>query len=327
MKLKMGLNIAAATIGLALTTGASATGITTGQFVLNFDEQALLDLPAAVVMSAWFDEAASADKAAGDMLTAASQDSVPDAFTFNVFGSTITSPPVGLDDRKPVASTFSYIGDPTTGTGKIGLAGVHQIKGNFNGALVSGDYDLDYDAERIGNEANSSGWYLTNHIGFNLPAYDLTNVSTTIIDDNNFSLSGDVVFTDSNAAMMMTETGVKAGTFTFTTVTSAMPMVEMSAQFASDTNLLTLPSVNVGGTYYKAVLKLAMVDGNIAFDLVTANPASMADNASEFSSAIGMLKIPSVDLVDGSGNITITIANAELTLVSDSNPFQFIYNP
>lgn len=330
MKLKICLNLTAVTIGLALTSGASATDVTTGKFVLNFDEAALLSLPAKIVHSAWYDEAASADKTATELRKAPSQESAPDSFSFNVFGATVSTPPKGLKDRKPVASTFSYTGDPTTGTGKIGLAGAHQITGDFKGSLISGDYGLSYDTERIGNESNGSGWLLTNYIGFTLPAYDLTNVTTTIIDDDNFSLSGDVVFTDSNAAMMLTETGIKAGTFTFTTVASGdaiMPAPSMSATFTAGTNLLMLPSINVGGTYYKATLQLVAIDGKIAFDLKPESivSAAMTGSSAEFSPSTGILTIPMVELLDNNGNMTGSIENQSLTLEEGSSPFRFIY--
>lgn len=322
MRLKSTFNTAIVTAGLVISTAVSAVDVTTGAFLLNFDEAALLALPPQARNSAWFDEDASTDKTATEILGAEAQASVPDVFIFSVFGATVSTPPAGLEGRNPVASTFNYTGDPRTGTGKIGLAGVHQIS-SIAGGIVGGDYDLNYDADRIGNGANGSGWYLTNNVGFTLVAYDLANVTLNIFDENNFDLFGDVVLSSGFAQMLMATEGSKVGTFIFSTEEGNLTTVGI---YNYDTQLLTLPEVKVANETYKAVLKLVDLGNNqLAFDLLSATiTRSTTNTPSEYDSATGVVTMPDVFTegeLDPHGGRLI---KAEMKLVDGSSPLRFM---
>ena len=321
MRLLSTFNIVGVAAGLIISSAVSAATVTGGEFVLDFDETVLSGLPAQIKNSAWFDQAASADKTATTMLNATAQSDVPDAFTFQVFGSMISTPPVGLEGRNPVVSNFNYTGDPTTGTGKIGLAGVHQIS-SLAGNIVAGDYDLNYDSDRVGNVANGSGWYITNNLSFPLISYDLSNVTTTIIDDNNFSLSGDVALSGAFAQMIQApdKKGLDVGDFTFTTVVSEAA----SATYSFKSQLLTLPVVKVANENYTAILKLVdLGGGNFAFDLVSA-VATMetSEMPAEYNAATGIVKMPKVALITASG--MSGKIKAEMKLIAGSAPLRFM---
>ena len=239
MRLKSGLNIAVAA-GFVISSAASAGVVTGGEFVLDFDEAALSGLTSQLNNNAWWDAAASADKGEADMRTLPAPGAVPDSFTFAVFGSSVPTPPAGLPGRFPKASTFDYTGDPTTGTGVIGLAGAHVADGSFNGELIFGDYDLRYDASRVGNAAGGSGWFLTNNISFSSESWDLTNVATTIIDGNNFSLSGDVALTAATGGFLGGAAGTDIGDFSFTATVVPIP----AAAWLLGTGLVSLVGVS-----------------------------------------------------------------------------------
>ncbi len=319
MRLKSTFNIAMVTAGLVISSAVSAADITTGTFMLDFDEAALLALPPQARNSAWFDKDASADKTATAILAAAAQASVPDVFELSVFDSTISTPPLGLEGRNPVASTFNYTGDPRTGTGKIGLAGVHQIS-SIAGGIVGGDYDLNYDADRVGNAANGSGWYLTNNIGFTLVAYDLSNVVMDIIDESNFKLSGDVVLSSGFAQMLMATEGADVGDFSFSTVAAKAAL----ANYSFESQLLTLPVVKVADENYKAILKLVdLGNGKLAFDLLSAvTTMDTSEVPAEYNAATGVVNMPKVALM-GTDGMTGKV-KAEMKLVEGSSPLRFI---
>jgi hypothetical protein len=192
---------------LTLSSVSLATPVNTGEFTLDFDEAILLNLPPEIRNSAWFDKASSANKTDNDMLSFQNAPAIPDMFIFDVFGNDL--PAAGLTGRNPVASTFDYNVTPSSGTGKIGLAGVHRLTGT-TGTIVAGDYDLSYDVTK-------GGWLLTNHLSFDAEVFNLPNVITSTLVANQFSLKGDVILTAALASMLSSPAGTKVGTFTFTT--------------------------------------------------------------------------------------------------------------
>ncbi|MCK5889240.1 MAG: hypothetical protein KAG19_04800 [Methylococcales bacterium] len=333
MIVKSKLATAIISAGLVSTTAHAGT-VTTGQLIIDFDEAAWLALPTNITHSAWHDEKNSADKTIDDLVLEKAQTSVPDKFIFNVFGETIPASPKGLAGRKPVASTFSYTDEPETGTGKIGFAGVHKLTGLFEGALVYGDYDLRYDESRLDNAAEGSGWYLTNNISFSLPAYDLTNVESIIIDDNNFSLSGDVVLTAYNALMLMSEEGTRVGNFTFTTKTSTPKPVILedirppdvaSATYSSATQTLTIPVVSVNGVNQTATLDFASSpDGSLALYLIDLSITPDTSTLPAIYDALThTLTLPIIEVVDANGTVT-SLIKATLKQTLGSSPLQFL---
>jgi hypothetical protein len=220
MKLKMTLTLTAA--GIFASSVASAAAVTSGEFVLDFDENTMSGLSAQPHIDRWFDGAASADKSETDMRTNpayASSNAAPGSLTFSVNGAG-TPPGAGLEGRSPQASTFSFTNSaaPETGSGSIGLGGVYIFGNNTS--------DLPASAGDFGLAPSGSDWVLTNNINFTVPAFTLGNVTATAIDDDNFSLSGDVFFTPANAGFTGgpgTTADTDIGDFSFTTLLASVP--------------------------------------------------------------------------------------------------------
>ena len=321
MKLKSYLNVVLAITGLVLCSSASANKVTTGRFVLDFDEVAWLNLPTQLANTAWFDEKNSKDKT-GAQLRAVKNEGcfVSDAYIFNVFGESVDTPPTGLQERKPQISTFDYKGDPKTGKGVIGLAGVHLIGNAVVGQLSFGDYHLSYDATHVGNSANGSGWVLTNNVSFPAPAFDLTNVKTTIIDDTNFSLSGDVVLTEAIATMISSKVGTDVGNFTFTTEASAK---QEMPRYVVKTKTLMIPVIKAAGKNYNVSLSLMNADVSEPSLEITCAKATTAtaDNAPEYNIKTGIVRLPKVEVVDTTG--AIVEIPVQLKAVQGSAPLKF----
>ncbi len=303
MNIKSNLKRVVLLSGLVLTSNATAGAVTTGEFVLDFDEASLGNLGAQVVNVNWFDSVASADKTPQEMRETPAADSVPDSFAFKVFGASIPTPPVGLQERAPQVSTFKYEGDPTMGAGIIGLSGFHVIS-TLAGGMSIGDYGLSYDASRIGNAANSSGWLITNYHAFSLKSFDLTNVEMTIIDNENFSMTGDVVIADGLALMLSAEEGTDVGDFSFTTVVGADPVLDGSiANYSYTTNILTLPVLMSNGRTYAASFEANVLEGNkVALDLKNISSSSvMAVKHAMFDKETGIITMPLIMMLDNTG--------------------------
>jgi len=325
MKIKTNLTKVLVLSGMVVSASVSAGDVNTGAFVLDFDEAQLLNLGAQVENVNWFDSAASADKTPQEMRETAPSESVPDSFTFDVFGSSIPTPPLGLQERAPQPSTFQYEGDPTTGTGRIGLAGFHVIS-TLAGGMSMGDYALSYDASRIDNGAGGSGWFIVNYHAFRLESFDLTNVEVTVLDDDNFTLSGDVVIASELALMLSAEEGTDVGDFNFTTVADSTPGLDASiANYSFATQMLTLPMVMAGGEHYAATFVASVLeDGRFALDLkdIAANSAMTASHAM-FDMSTGILNMPEIVLQDN-GDVSGDKISATMKLEAGYFPARFI---
>ncbi len=217
MKLKTTLTLTAA--GLFASSVTSAAAVTSGEFVLDFDEGTLSGLSAQPHIDGWFDGAASANKSEPDMRQNISSNPAPGSLTFSVNG-TGTPAGTGLEGRFPQASTFNFDNSsaPETGSGSIGLAGVYIFGNNSS--------DLPASAGDFGLAPSGTDWVLTNNLSFAAPAFTLGNVTATAIDDDNFSLSGDVFFTAANAGFTGgpgTTADTDIGDFSFTTLLASVP--------------------------------------------------------------------------------------------------------
>ena len=208
--------------GIFASSVASAAAVTSGEFVLDFDENTMSGLSAQPHIDRWFDGTASADKSETDMRTNsayASSNAAPGSLTFSVNGSG-TPVGTGLEGRSPQASTFNFNNSsaPETGSGSIGLAGVYIFGNNSS--------DLPASAGDFGLAPSGTDWVLTNNINFAVPAFTLGNVTATALDDDNFSLSGDVFFTAANAGFTGgpgTTADTDIGDFSFTTLLASVP--------------------------------------------------------------------------------------------------------
>jgi hypothetical protein len=217
--------------GLINSPLVSAAAVTTGHFDLILDRQLIHDNGGeyGTEILRWFDAERSANKSecqlrncGADPLNTTFDGSVnPDlsvaqVFSFDVYGSTVPSPPLGLGARFPKNSTFTFAsGNPYSNNGgRIGLGGVMVLA--YTEAVPGGGSSTfgDFSMTNVG-----ANWLLTNHVSFTSPFVSLTDVTTTIIDDNNFSLSGNVKYANSGVANFMRgEFGETIGTFSFTTV-------------------------------------------------------------------------------------------------------------
>lgn len=324
MKIKSNLRAVTFLTGLAIASSASAGEVTTGEFVLDFDESGLFSLSSQIENTAWFDAVESADKSTAELM---GKTDVPDSFDFKVFGSSIPTPPVGLAGRFPKASTFDYQGAPNTGTGYIGLAGLHSIS-TVGGAVLFGDYTLSYDLSRVDNAAGGSGWFLTNHNTFSLIAFDLTNVETTVIDENNFALSGDVVIAKDLGFMLQSpgDEGVDIGNFTFTTLADPDAYVDGTiAHYSFGTERLTLPSIMANNMHYKATFrKLTLDDGRFALELKSTEPTSlMPETHAMYDMSTGVMTMPEIVLLEA-GESTNDKVKVMMKLEEGYFPMRFI---
>lgn len=69
-----------------------------------------------------------------------------------------------------------------------------------------------------------ANWLLTNKVSFTADAFLLTDVTTIILDANNFSLYGNVKFANSiSASFFQGRVGDTIGTFTFSTASVPVP--------------------------------------------------------------------------------------------------------
>lgn len=112
------------------------------------------------------------------------------SFTGLQFGVN-TGAPASPAGRAIQDTTMTYDVSNLTGTvaGQVGLGGVDRWAYFFGGNFLMGDYSLEFSASRA--TGAKSGWYLENHYTFGMIAFDLANVNT-VIDGNNFTLSGDL---------------------------------------------------------------------------------------------------------------------------------------
>jgi len=143
------------------------------------------------------------------------------SFTGLQFGVN-TGAPASPAGRAIQNTTMTYDVSNLTGTlaGQVGLGGVDRWAYGFGGNFLMGDYSLEFSASRA--VGAKSGWYLENHYTFGMVAFDLANVNT-VIDGDNFTLSGDLFVSPEFAANFgafsdgSLVAGADYGNFSFTT--------------------------------------------------------------------------------------------------------------
>lgn len=146
---------------------------------------------------------------------------------FAVNGSSVTN--LGGHHDQPTNFNFDTADLTGTAAGSIGLGGVLRTRGNFGGGLfVLGEFDLKYDASRIGTVPDASGWVLTNHVSnIVVPAFDLIN-ATSSVGANSLTLSGDLRATPDLASSFFNVDGGD-GTRTLGTITLQATTVPVPA--------------------------------------------------------------------------------------------------
>ena len=116
---------------------------------------------------------------------------------FGVNGAAILPNVTG---RKLKATTFNFDPDNLFGTasGHIGLNGVIRFRVDVappQNRIILGDLTLNYDPDMANATPGRSGWVLTNHIVFDAGAFELFDVTTSLIG-NNLTISGNLGFGD-----------------------------------------------------------------------------------------------------------------------------------
>lgn len=106
---------------------------------------------------------------------------------------------------------------------------------------------------------------------------------------------------------------------------AGFPRASAVANYSFDSTILTLPVVNVGNQKFHATLRLTPLGSSptgIGFVLESAElTTASSENPATFFPETGQVIIPIVDLVQN--GVSQGIVRAELTLITDSNPFLF----
>ena len=134
------------------------------------------------------------------------------------------SNPSGQASNRHVKATspnFAIDSETLTGTGVLGMTGIELYKGFYNGALIYGDYSLQYNPanralawEDYGlTSAPPSGWYLQNNVSFSVVVYDLAGLSVVADDANNWKLTGDLLLSPENAGLLQNTAQLDVGNF------------------------------------------------------------------------------------------------------------------
>lgn len=225
MKSSILTSLMISTVLFVLPAVAPAATVTSGEFTMNLDRDALAQLvlnptgtPPTLFLEEFFTSPSLTGAQINDVvntnLVPGNGEISATGLVYDVTGSTVSNPA----GRAIQATNFTYDPNNVTGTaaGQIGLGGVLRFMGNFQGIFATGDYALKYDASRVGNSAGGSGWYLLNNYGFPVPGFDLTDVA---VDSNPFSLNltGNLKWSPevANAFFHPSDIGKTVGTFTF----------------------------------------------------------------------------------------------------------------
>lgn len=143
----------------------------------------------------------------------------------NPTGRTLQATNVDLDPADLLGSWGPATGDFgafVVGGEQIGLSGMTRWTGTYTGALLFGDFALRYSPTRTGvvRHGNTlSGLVLTSNIDFVNAAYaDLANVTISRAANNQFTITGDLVYSDGLSALTgdPDDAGIDFGNFTFT---------------------------------------------------------------------------------------------------------------
>jgi hypothetical protein len=223
--------ILGALTGLLAPTGASASVLSAasgvGTFTINLDREAFAILQGGNSASpglynAHFYNTAESDYTLYSMnalLSGGGMNEEPSTALVHDITATGSNPSGQATQRNVQATTadFAFNSDDYSGTGALGMTGVQKYgigAGMFAGyRMVYGDYSLLYNAAKRGTGANLSGWNLQNHIGGNADAYDIANLSVSVIDANNWKLTGDLLMSAYTAGMLGGVTGTDVGNF------------------------------------------------------------------------------------------------------------------
>lgn len=251
MKSSIRASIIFLSVLLLSPTVSPAASVTGGTFAMNLDRDALAQMvlnpsgtPPTLYLEEFWNAPASGSLTATQINTAGVADLVPGTgeipatgLIYGVTGSSVVNPA----GRAIQATNFTYDPSDVTGTasGQIGLGGVMRFLGNFPGIFVTGDFALKFDATRVGNTADGSGWHLLNNYGFPIPVFELTDV-TASSDPFSLALSGNLKWSPevTSAFFAPSDLGTTVGTFAF-----ASPVPVPAAAWLFGSGLIGLAGV------------------------------------------------------------------------------------
>jgi hypothetical protein len=117
----------------------------------------------------------------------------------------------GVKSTSPTFAIDSTTLAGVTGT-KLGMTGVQGFHLPFFGGgstIINGDFALRYNPsarqtawDDAGLPGTPTGWYLQNNTSFAANVYDLSNLTLSLTDANNWQLVGDLLMTPENAAFL-----------------------------------------------------------------------------------------------------------------------------
>jgi hypothetical protein len=208
---------------------AVADTLVSGTAVFSINEAASAANTPVTTLSAFFGSTETRDQ----ILSAPGVPFTPSTLSFpaqpyaisNPTGRTLQATNTNLDPADllgswtPVANDF---GPFVVGGEQIGLSGMMRWTGTYTGVLLFGDFALRYSPSRTGvvRHGNTlSGLVLTSNIDFVNAAYaDLANVTISPLSNNQFTITGDLVYSDGFSALTgdPNDNGIDFGNFTFT---------------------------------------------------------------------------------------------------------------
>jgi hypothetical protein len=207
----------------------------------------------------------------------------------NPTGRTLQATNVDLDPADllgswtPVANDF---GPFVVGGEQIGLSGMMRWTGTYTGVLLFGDFALRYSPTRTGvvRHGNTlSGLVLTSNIDFANAAYaDLANVTISPVTNHQFTITGDLVYSDGFSALTgdTNDNGIDFGNFTFTgTFAAEVPPQPQITRLPSGNVQLVFPTM--ANTIYRIQYSSQLADDwTTVTDSVTGDgePATWTDS-------------------------------------------------
>lgn len=202
------------TVGTLLASPAFATTLNApagGTFTMNLDRNALQPYFGYFLSSFWDGPASDINNPAHTGGYFSSNTATTEISAINrVFELTaIGNDPLNQPAQRFVKATsadFSIDSNTLTGIAgsQIGMTGVQGFYAPGwppnGGGVVNGDFSITYDASRQGT--GQTGWALTNNLYFSMAVYDLSNLSLSFTDANNWQLSGDLLMSPENGGML-----------------------------------------------------------------------------------------------------------------------------
>jgi hypothetical protein len=214
---------------LVLVNAANAGTLVSGNAVFSIDEAASAANTPVTTLSAFFGSTETRNQILADpgvTFTAGNLPLPAQPYTVsNATGRTLQATNVDLDPSDLLESwtpATSDFGSFVLGGEQIGLSGMTRWTGTYTGVLLFGDFALRYSPSRTGvvRQGNTlSGLVLTSNIDFVNAAYaDLANVTISPVVNHQFTITGDLVYSDGFAALTgdPDDRGIDFGNFTFT---------------------------------------------------------------------------------------------------------------